>query len=61
MSIRERLEALHAKHHSLDAMLEDEVHRPLPNSEQVSRIKREKLRLKDEIARIEASAALAVN
>lgn len=61
MSIRDRLEALHARHTSLEALLEDEVHRPLPNAEEVSRIKREKLKLKDEITRIESGALAAVD
>lgn len=52
MSLSERIEALQAKHALLDEQLHDETHRPLPSSEQILRLKREKLRLKDEMARL---------
>ena len=52
MSLTERIEALRARHADLDHRLEEETHRPLPSSEEVSRLKKAKLRVKDELARL---------
>ena len=53
MSAMERFEALRSRHAQLELELNDETHRPLPNTEILSRIKREKLRIKDEMARLD--------
>ena len=53
MSAMERFEALRSRHAQLEQELNDETHRPLPNTEILSRIKREKLRIKDEMARLD--------
>lgn len=41
--------ALEAKHAGLEEQLSDEYRRPIPNSAVINRIKREKLRLKEQI------------
>jgi hypothetical protein len=56
MSLRDRIDALRTKHASLDRQLEDEVRRPLPSAEEVNRLKRMKLQIKDELARLDAAA-----
>ncbi|MCJ8192023.1 YdcH family protein [Sphingomicrobium aestuariivivum] len=43
------VEALTNKHHKLAAQIETEEHRPQPDTALIQRLKREKLRLKDEI------------
>ena len=52
MSEKERMDSLRDRHSTLDEQLKLEVQRPLPNAEEISRLKREKLRLKDEIFRL---------
>ena len=53
MSLQDRIEALKEKHASLDRALDEEIHRPLPNQEVVHDLKRQKLRIKDEIVQLE--------
>ena len=57
MSELERMDSLRARHSSLDQQLKIEIQRPLPNAEEISRLKREKLRLKDEIFRLSSHSA----
>lgn len=45
------LETLNARHAKLDAKLAEERRRPLPDPVRLTRIKREKLRLKEELSR----------
>jgi hypothetical protein len=52
MSFEERIESLRSKHALLEAALKDEIQRPLPDPATTTRIKREKLRLKDEMMRL---------
>ena len=52
MSLSDRIESLRAKHAALDQELEEESHRPLPSAEHLSRLKRAKLRVKDELYRL---------
>ena len=47
----ERIESLKAKHAQLENLIHQEVHRPLPDDVHITELKREKLRLKDEIVR----------
>lgn len=54
MSFEERIEALQVRHQSLDAEIELESRRPLPDTATVHKLKREKLRLKDEMVRLSA-------
>jgi hypothetical protein len=53
MSLQDRIEALREKHASLDRAIDEENHRPLPNQEVVHDLKRQKLRIKDEIFQLE--------
>jgi len=54
MSVDARVESLRMKHAELEAVLQVESRRPVPDPEFVSDIKRRKLRLKDEIPRMAA-------
>jgi len=47
-----RLRALEERHEALEARIADEDRRPRPDAEQLSRLKREKLRLKEEMERL---------
>jgi hypothetical protein len=50
MSLQDRIESLKAKHAALEHAIEAEARRPLPDTEQILELKRQKLRIKDEIA-----------
>ncbi|WP_082085415.1 YdcH family protein [Magnetospira sp. QH-2] len=52
MSVEDRIAALKAKHHELETALEQENHRPHPDDEAIHDIKRQKLKIKDEIAQL---------
>lgn len=52
MGIQDYLESLRGKHALLEQMLLDESDRPLPDQAVMARLKREKLRIKGEIARL---------
>ena len=54
MSGEEHLTALETKHHDLEAKIDDEMHRPAPDQFRLTTLKREKLRIKDEIAKLES-------
>jgi len=43
------LESLTAKHATLDQRIAEEHHRPFPDTATLARLKKEKLRLKDEL------------
>ena len=45
------LDTLIDKHHALQDMIDDEIHRPMPDQVRLTQLKREKLRLKEAIAR----------
>ena len=47
---REQAESLKSKHRELEAQLEVENTRPYPNEVLVNNLKRQKLRIKDELA-----------
>jgi hypothetical protein len=53
MSVQEHIEALRARHRSLEEEIDREVSRPLPNAETVADLKRQKLRIKDQIVQLE--------
>jgi hypothetical protein len=42
--------ALHAKHHAIDAKIRDELSRPRPDGMLLSRMKKQKLQLKEALA-----------
>ena len=52
MSLNTRLDALKERHASLETKIFDEDHRPQPNAESLTRLKVEKLRLKEEMERL---------
>ena len=45
------MSALETKHAGLDARIDEESHRPLPDMATISRLKKEKLRIKEALAR----------
>jgi len=55
MSLEERIDTLKAKHLELKSALEDENGRPHPDDTMVASLKKQKLRIKDEIASLTAS------
>jgi len=55
MSLYARLDALKERHALLEARIFDEDHRPQPDTETLSRLKIEKLQIKDEMERIRTS------
>jgi hypothetical protein len=44
------LTALEAKHATLDQRIADEEHRPLPDAHRLAELKKQKLRIKEEMA-----------
>ena len=52
MTMHDYVESLRSKHAHLEQEIDDELHRPLPDQSILTRLKREKLRIKDEIARL---------
>ena len=52
MSLQSHLEALQGKHASLESQIAVEDQRPQPDLTALSRLKREKLRLKEEMERL---------
>lgn len=54
MTVAEHVDALRAKHNDLKHAVEEENQRPHPDDLRIAELKREKLRIKDEIARLEA-------
>jgi hypothetical protein len=52
MSVDDRILSLRSKHSDLDRALDKEQHRPAPDSQMITKLKREKLRLKEEIDRL---------
>jgi hypothetical protein len=56
MSLTARLEALKERHASLESRIFEEDNRPLPDSETLSRLKIEKLQIKDEMERLRSRA-----
>jgi hypothetical protein len=55
MSLYARLDALKERHAFLESRIFDEDHRPLPDTETLTRLKIEKLQIKDEMERIRTS------
>ena len=53
MSLQDRIEALKGKHAALERALDEENSRPLPNQDMISDLKRQKLRIKDELYQLE--------
>jgi hypothetical protein len=55
MSLQSRMESLKARHAELETRIADEGQRPKPDPETMSRLKREKLHLKEEMERLRAT------
>jgi len=53
MSLQDHIQALRARHQSLEQALDEEIHRPMPNEEVIHDLKRQKLKIKDEIVLLE--------
>lgn len=51
MPLQEHVVTLRTKHARLEQLIDDELHRPLPDQTTLSRLKKEKLRIKEEIER----------
>ena len=52
-ALSSRLAAMRRRHRTLDARVADEQNRPRPDATLLQKLKREKLRLKDELSRID--------
>ena len=52
MNVDARVESLNQMHHDLEEAIKEENQRPMPDSAVLSDLKRQKLRIKDEIARL---------
>ncbi len=57
MTSEEQVVALKARHAGLEGAIEEEIERPRPDNVAISQMKREKLRIKDELAVLVSSAA----
>lgn len=57
MSMASHLSALVNKHKTLERQIEDELSRPSANEIRVAELKRQKLKLKDEITRLKEAPA----
>ena len=53
MSLESRIESLKGRHASLEDRIHDEDCRPRPDSDSLNRLKLEKLRLKEEMERLQ--------
>jgi hypothetical protein len=52
MTMQDYVESLRDKHAFLEQQIDAEMHRPLPDQLLLSRLKREKLKIKDEMVRL---------
>jgi len=52
MRLLDRVQSLKAMHAALEAALDEEARRPLPDESSVAELKRKKLKIKDELERI---------
>ncbi len=52
MALSEHIDSLRAKHLRLDQAIDEEMHRPMPDQSRITQLKREKLRLKEELERL---------
>lgn len=52
MTLQSRIETLKDRHATLESRISNEDHRPQPNVQTLSRLKVEKLRLKEEMERL---------
>ncbi len=59
MSLKNHLTELHLKHRALEKELEESMAHPATTDSQLAEIKRRKLKIKDEITRLEREVAHA--
>jgi hypothetical protein len=52
MGLETHIQELSDKHHKLDELIQDELHRPHPDDLMISELKKRKLRLKEQIERL---------
>lgn len=52
MSLETHVESLNQKHATIEATIEQEEHRPSPDSIRLMNLKRQKLKLKEELTRL---------
>lgn len=52
-----QVDALAAKHRALEAMIEEEISSPSGNDLRIAELKRQKLKLKDEMTRLESKTS----
>ncbi len=57
MAVEARIRELETRRHSLDVALEAEIRRPGPDALRVSELKRQKLKLKEDIEGLRAARA----
>ncbi len=57
MSAKEPIDSLRAKHARLEALIAEELARPLPDQVRLSRLKKEKLRIKERIEELQAGSS----
>lgn len=57
MIVEDRVTTLQAKHAGLESAIEEEFHRPRPDDDAISVMKREKLKIKDELAGLQREIA----
>ena len=57
MSLNDRIETLRTRHRTIEEQIDQEIIRPLPNLDMVNDLKKQKLRIKDEIALLEHTSA----
>jgi len=53
MSLGDTIDTLKSKHHVLEAAIEEENNRPHPDDLEIAILKKQKLRIKDEIVALE--------
>jgi hypothetical protein len=51
MPLQEHVDTLRSKHSRLEELIDEELHRPLPDQTTLSRLKKEKLRIKEALER----------
>lgn len=56
MALNAHLDELTDKHRALEKQIEDEMARPLADSLKISALKKEKLRIKDELQRLKSAS-----
>jgi hypothetical protein len=59
MSLQQRLVTLNDRHTALETRIAEEGGRPRPNETALAQLKREKLRLKEEMEKLRASPSLS--